>query len=38
MHLKNAATPDEAGKLAQMTADEFAADGYYMVAGIARHE
>ena len=36
--LENAATPEEADKLEEMTAEEMAVDGYYMVAGIARHE
>ena len=35
--LKNAATPEEADELEEMTAGEMAADGYYVVAGIARH-
>ena len=36
--LENAASPEEADKLGQMSADEMAVDGYYVVAGIARHE
>ena len=36
--LENAASPDEADELEEMTADEMAVDGYYVVAGIARHE
>ena len=36
--LENAASPEEADKLEEMTADEIAVDGYYVVAGIARHE
>ena len=36
--LENAASPEVADKLEEMTADEVAVDGYYMVAGIARHE
>ena len=36
--LENAANPEEADQLAEMTADEMAVDGYYVVAGIARHE
>ena len=36
--LKNAACPEEADKLVEMTVDEMAIDGYYVVAGIARHE
>ena len=36
--LENAASPEEADVLEEMTADEMAVDGYYVVAGIARHE
>ena len=36
--LENAASPEEADELEDMTADEMAVDGYYVVAGIARHE
>ena len=36
--LENAASPEDADKLEEMTADEMAVDGYYVVAGIARHE
>ena len=36
--LENAANPREADELEEMTADEMAADGYYVVAGMARHE
>ena len=36
--LENAASPEEADKLEEMTAEEMAVDGYYVVAGIARHE
>ena len=36
--LENAASPKEADELEVMTADEMAVDGYYVVAGIARHE
>ena len=36
--LKNAASPEEADEIEQMTANEIAVDGYYMVAGIAGHE
>ena len=36
--LENAANPEEADKLEKMTAGEKAVDGYYVVAGIARHE
>ena len=38
IELENAASPEEADKLEEMTADEMAVDGYYVVAGIARHE
>ena len=36
--LENAASPEKADALGEMTADEMAVDGYYVVAGIARHE
>ena len=36
--LENAANPEEADELEEITADEMAVDGYYVVAGIARHE
>ena len=36
--LENAASPEEANELEEMTADEMAVEGYYVVAGIARHE
>ena len=36
--LEEAAKPEEADELEEMTADEMAVDGYYVVAGIARHE
>ena len=36
--LENAASPEIADQLGEMTADEMAVDGYYVVAGIARHE
>ena len=36
--LENAANPEEADKLEEMTADQMAVDGYYVVTGIARHE
>ena len=36
--LENAANPEEADELEEMTADEMAVDGYYVVAGIVRHE
>ena len=36
--LENSASPEEADELEETTADEMAVDGYYVVAGIARHE
>ena len=36
--LENAANPEEADQLEEMTADEMAVDGYYVAAGIARYE
>ena len=36
--LENAASPEETDGLEEMTAVEMAVDGYYVVAGIARHE
>ena len=36
--LGNAANPQEADELEEMTAHEMAVHGYYVVAGIARHE
>ena len=36
--LENAASPEEADELEEMTAGEMAVDGYHVVAGIARHE
>ena len=36
--LENAASPGEADELEKMAANEMAVDGYYVVAGIARHE
>ena len=36
--LENAATPEEADELEEMTAEEMAVDAYYVVAGIAHHE
>ena len=36
--LENAASPEEADELEEMTADEMAVDGYYVFASIARHE
>ena len=38
LDLENAANPEEAGELEEMTADEMPVDSYYVVAGIARHE
>ena len=35
---ENAATPEEAQELEEMTADEMAVDGYYVVVVIARRE
>ena len=37
MDLENAANPEEADELEEMTADGMAVDGYYVVAGIAGH-
>ena len=36
--LENAARPQEADELEEMTADGIAVDGYYVVARTARHE
>ena len=36
--LENAVSPEEADELEEMTAEETAVNGYYVVAGIARHE
>ena len=36
--LQNAPSPEEAEELDKMTATEMAVDGYYVLAGIARHE
>ena len=36
--LENAASPQEADELGEMTANEMAANGYYVVTGITRHE
>ena len=36
--LKNTANPEKAEELQEMTADEMAVDGYYVVAGSARPE
>ena len=38
MDPKSPADPEEADKLEEITVDEMAVDGYYVVAGIARHE
>ena len=38
INLENAANRQEADLLGEMTADEMAVDGYYVVASIARHE
>ena len=35
---ESAATPEEADELEEMTAKKMAVDGYYVVAGIARHK
>ena len=35
---ENAASPQGADEMEEMTADEMAVDGYYVVAAIARHE
>ena len=35
--LENAASTEEADELEEMTADETVVDGYYVVAGTARH-
>ena len=36
--LENAASPEEADKLEESTADEMAVDSYYEGAGVARQE
>ena len=36
--LENAASPEEADELDEMTTDDMAVDGYYVVGGIACHE
>ena len=36
--LENTASPEDADELEEMTAEEMAVDGYYVVAGISRHE
>ena len=38
IHLENAASPEEGDELEEMTADGMPVNGYYVVAGIARHE
>ena len=38
INLEKADSLEEADELAEMNADEMAVDGYYVVAGIARHE
>ena len=38
INLQNAAIPEEADEIEEMTADEMAVNGYYVVAGIARYE
>ena len=38
INLENAASPEEADEIKEMTTDEMAVDGYYVVAGIACHE
>ena len=38
MDLESAANPKEADELKKVTPDEMAVDGYYVLAGIARHE
>ena len=38
INLQNAALHEETDELEEMTAKEMAVDGYYVVAGIARHE
>ena len=35
--LENAANPEEADELEEMTADEMAVDGYYVAAVLVRH-
>ena len=36
--LKDTVNPEEAAQLEEMTADEMAVNGYYVVPGIARHQ
>ena len=38
MDQQNAASPEEADQLEDLTAEEMAVNGYYVVAGIARRE
>ena len=38
INLENAANPEEADELEEMTANHMAVDGYYVVAGVARHK
>ena len=38
IHLENAANPEKADELEEMTANQMAVDGYDVVAGITRHE
>ena len=38
MQLEPPKSPEEADELEEMTANDMAVDGYYVVAGIARHE
>ena len=38
IRVENATNPEEAEEIEEMTAHEMAVDGYYVVAGIARHE
>ena len=38
INLESAANPKEANELEKMTTDDMAVHGYYVVAGIARHE
>ena len=36
--LENAPSPEEADELEEITADDMTVDGYYVDAGIVRHE
>ena len=38
IYLENASSPEEADELEEMSADEMAVNGYYVVADIARHQ